>query len=138
MLVSTAHSPFERSRLRYAILGLTDPLSLSDYEANGGWKGLRAALGQQAGVEVLGRLREQGVRVGLLRPITLWPFPERFVRALDGQAKAFVVETTKGRVRARNLVNCAGLQSDRVARMAGLRQGNAVRSSRAKPSRYLR
>lgn len=31
----------------------------------------------------------------------------------------FVVETTRGAVRARNLVNCAGLQSDRVARMAG-------------------
>ncbi len=31
----------------------------------------------------------------------------------------FVVETTQGEVVAKNLVNCAGLQSDRIARLAG-------------------
>jgi L-2-hydroxyglutarate oxidase len=31
-----------------------------------------------------------------------------------------VLETASGEVRARNLINCAGLQSDRVARMAGV------------------
>lgn len=41
------------------------------------------------------------------------------VVAIERDGGAFVVETTRGRVRARNLVNCAGLQSDRVARMAG-------------------
>lgn len=34
-----------------------------------------------------------------------------------------VVETESGSVRARNLVNCAGLQSDRVARLCGLDPG---------------
>lgn len=39
----------------------------------------------------------------------------------DGQA--FVLETTAGAVRCRGLVNCAGLQSDRVARLCGVRPG---------------
>lgn len=34
-----------------------------------------------------------------------------------------VVETVSGPVRARNLVNCAGLQSDRIARLCGLDPG---------------
>jgi (S)-2-hydroxyglutarate dehydrogenase len=32
----------------------------------------------------------------------------------------FVLETTAGEVHCRNLINCAGLQSDRVARMCGV------------------
>jgi len=35
--------------------------------------------------------RQRGLKVGLLRPITLWPFPENRVRALDSQVGAFVV-----------------------------------------------
>ena len=35
--------------------------------------------------------RQRGLKVGLLRPITLWPFPENQVRALDSQVGAFVV-----------------------------------------------
>ncbi len=35
------------------------------------------------------------------------------------EGAGWVIETTTGTVRARNLVNCAGLQSDRVARLAG-------------------
>ena len=34
-----------------------------------------------------------------------------------------VLETAAGQVRARNLVNCAGLQSDRIARLCGLDPG---------------
>jgi 2-oxoglutarate ferredoxin oxidoreductase subunit alpha len=36
-------------------------------------------------------LRAQGRRVGLLRPITLWPFPSKIVGRLAGQVKAFIV-----------------------------------------------
>lgn len=39
----------------------------------------------------------------------------------DGAGLA--IETTRGLVRARNLINCAGLQSDRVARMCGIDPG---------------
>jgi L-2-hydroxyglutarate oxidase len=43
--------------------------------------------------------------------------------AVVGAGGALVVETTRGRFHARNLVNCAGLQSDRVARMCGSEPG---------------
>ncbi len=36
-------------------------------------------------------LRKEGVKVGLFRPITLWPFPEKRVAELAKQAKAIVV-----------------------------------------------
>jgi L-2-hydroxyglutarate oxidase len=39
----------------------------------------------------------------------------------DGEA--FVLQTTAGTVRCRALINCAGLQSDRVARLCGTRPG---------------
>lgn len=43
------------------------------------------------------------------------------VVGIHGAASEIVVSTTRGEFRARHLINCAGLQSDRVARMAGLR-----------------
>jgi L-2-hydroxyglutarate oxidase len=44
----------------------------------------------------------------------------RVTRAGDGE---LVVHTMQGDVRCRNLVNCAGLQSDRVARLCGVEPG---------------
>ncbi|MBX3228445.1 MAG: L-2-hydroxyglutarate oxidase [Labilithrix sp.] len=41
------------------------------------------------------------------------------VTAIHRDGTSFVVTTTAGEVRAKNLLNCAGLQSDRVARLAG-------------------
>jgi 2-oxoglutarate ferredoxin oxidoreductase subunit alpha len=35
--------------------------------------------------------REQGRKVGVLRLITAWPFPEERIRQLAGQVRAFVV-----------------------------------------------
>jgi len=35
--------------------------------------------------------RERGVRVGFLRPIVIWPFPERRIRELASTVRAFVV-----------------------------------------------
>ena len=35
--------------------------------------------------------RERGVRAGLLRPIVIWPFPEKRIRALAERVKSFVV-----------------------------------------------
>jgi 2-oxoglutarate ferredoxin oxidoreductase subunit alpha len=37
------------------------------------------------------RLRDQGIKVGLFRPITLWPFPELKLRALSSKIKNFLV-----------------------------------------------
>ncbi|BCA80257.1 2-oxoacid:acceptor oxidoreductase subunit alpha [Desulfuromonas sp. AOP6] len=36
-------------------------------------------------------LRKEGIKAGLFRPITLWPFPEKRVAALAKQAKAIIV-----------------------------------------------
>jgi 2-oxoglutarate ferredoxin oxidoreductase subunit alpha len=36
-------------------------------------------------------LRKEGIKAGLFRPITLWPFPEKRVAALGKQVKAIVV-----------------------------------------------
>ncbi|MER2127305.1 L-2-hydroxyglutarate oxidase [Solibacillus sp.] len=41
------------------------------------------------------------------------------VRKIDEQADAVVIETNKGTYHARVFINCAGLQSDRIAKMAG-------------------
>ncbi|MCG6962687.1 MAG: L-2-hydroxyglutarate oxidase [Acidobacteria bacterium] len=45
------------------------------------------------------------------------------VTGVQRRASELVVETTAGAVRTRFLVNCSGLQSDRVARLCGLRPG---------------
>jgi 2-oxoglutarate/2-oxoacid ferredoxin oxidoreductase subunit alpha len=37
------------------------------------------------------RLREHGIKIGLFRPITLWPFPELKLRALSAKVKNFLV-----------------------------------------------
>ncbi|MFW5940702.1 MAG: 3-methyl-2-oxobutanoate dehydrogenase subunit VorB [Chloroflexota bacterium] len=44
-------------------------------------------------------MRREGLRVGLLRPITLWPFPEHRLRELSRQVKGFfVVEMNAGQM----------------------------------------
>ena len=50
-----------QDRLTFARVGITDPLSLSDYEAHGGWKGLRNALGMQ-GADMVEALIQSGLR----------------------------------------------------------------------------
>ena len=48
---------------------------------------------------VLRELREEGVKVGLLRPITLWPFPEKKLYELAGRIdKFFVAEMNTGQM----------------------------------------
>lgn len=37
------------------------------------------------------RLRESGMKIGLFRPITLWPFPELQLRALSAKVKNYLV-----------------------------------------------
>ena len=43
--------------------------------------------------------REAGIKVGLIRPITLWPFPKKNIAAVADHAKAFLsVEMSKGQM----------------------------------------
>jgi 2-oxoglutarate ferredoxin oxidoreductase subunit alpha len=37
------------------------------------------------------QMRADGVKVGLVRPVTLWPFPKKTLLELSKKAKAFVV-----------------------------------------------
>lgn len=49
--------------------------------------------------EVVDLLREKGVRVGMFRPITLWPFPSQRIAALAGKvARLMVVEMSAGQM----------------------------------------
>ncbi len=41
--------------------------------------------------EAVRMAREEGLKVGLLRPIVIWPFPEKRLRKLSEKVKAFVV-----------------------------------------------
>lgn len=41
--------------------------------------------------EVMNQLREEGIKVGLFRPITLWPFPEKELREASRNAKKLLV-----------------------------------------------
>ena len=51
----------EQTRLTFARCGITDPLSLSDYEAHGGLKGLRRAIGMAAG-DIVKDVTDSGLR----------------------------------------------------------------------------
>lgn len=48
------------------------------------------------------------------------------VLAIEPGADAFAIETTAGAVLAKNLINCAGLHSDDVAKMCGLSLATAI------------
>jgi 2-oxoglutarate ferredoxin oxidoreductase subunit alpha len=51
--------------------------------------------------------RQRGLKVGLLRPKTIWPFPEERVRALSSRVKGFVVpEINLGQI-VREVERCA-------------------------------
>jgi len=50
-------------------------------------------------MEVVTKLREKGIRVGLLRPISLWPFPSTIIEKLADRVKfVFVVEMSEGQM----------------------------------------
>lgn len=57
--------------------------------------GISARIAQSA----VQRLRKEGVKVGMLRPITLWPFPEQQLQQLGAQCKAILtVEASQGQM----------------------------------------
>ena len=42
-------------------------------------------------IPALQKARDEGIKVGLLRPIICWPFPEKKIKELSSKVKAFVV-----------------------------------------------
>ena len=59
----TERIPFlaRQERLAFARVGVTEPLSLADYEAHGGWAGLRRALAM-SGPQIVQQVTESGLR----------------------------------------------------------------------------
>ncbi|HXF18741.1 MAG TPA: formate dehydrogenase, partial [Burkholderiales bacterium] len=51
----------KQERLTFARVGITDPLSLEDYAAHGGWQGLRAALAMD-GASAVKQVTDSGLR----------------------------------------------------------------------------
>jgi 2-oxoglutarate ferredoxin oxidoreductase subunit alpha len=55
--------------------------------------------------------RQEGIRVGYLRLVTVWPFPEERIRELAKGIRAFVVpEINMGQI-VREVERCAGSQA---------------------------
>jgi 2-oxoglutarate ferredoxin oxidoreductase subunit alpha len=53
----------------------------------------------RAALSAVRKAREQGIKAGLLRPITLWPFPEKHVARAAERAKAIIVpEMNRGQM----------------------------------------
>ena len=55
--------------------------------------------------------RHEGVRVGLLRPVVIWPFPERRIRELAPRVRAFVVPEINYGQLVLEVERCAGGQA---------------------------
>lgn len=56
--------------------------------------------------------REEGIRVGLLRLVTVWPFPDRHIRTLAAQVNGLVVpEINMGQI-VREVERCAAGQAE--------------------------
>jgi 2-oxoglutarate ferredoxin oxidoreductase subunit alpha len=88
-------------RLRDKILRATEEVTLMDEEGVDGADVVVVSYGITSRVaeRAIQAAREQGVKVGRLRLVTVWPFPERRLRDLAGKIKAFVVpELNMGQV----------------------------------------
>jgi 2-oxoglutarate ferredoxin oxidoreductase subunit alpha len=64
-------------------------------------------------------LRAQGIKAGLLRPITLWPFPERAVREAAARARAVLVPEMNAGQLALEIERLAGPKVTRLNRLDG-------------------
>lgn len=87
--LAAKHRKIERKEVRYEEVNVR------------GAEVLLVAYGTPARIcrETLRRLMPQGAKVGLFRPITLWPFPSRRLRALSERVKAvLVVEMSLGQM----------------------------------------
>ena len=63
------------------------------------WILVAYGISSRIAMTVKDHLRAEGLRVGLLRPLTLWPFPSRPLEKLAGRVKGFlVVEQSAGQM----------------------------------------
>ncbi len=66
--------------------------------------------------------REEGIKVGLFRPITLWPYPKKEIRAMTDQIKGILtVEMSAGQMIEDVLLSVEGkVKVDHYGRMGGM------------------
>jgi 2-oxoglutarate ferredoxin oxidoreductase subunit alpha len=58
--------------------------------------------------------REEGIKVGMLRLVTVWPFPDEYIRDLAGRVKGLVVpEINMGQI-VREVERCAAGQAEAI------------------------
>ena len=103
-------------RLVEKIRGNAERIVRFDEEGTEGVDVVVLAYGITARVARMGMqlAREQGVKVGILRPVVVWPFPEKRIRELAKQVKAFVVpEINYGQI-VLEVERCAAGQADVV------------------------
>ena len=66
-------------------------------------------------------LREQGIRAGLIRPITVWPFPKKSIAKAAEHVKAFVsVELSMGQMIEDIKLNAKGVRTELCFRAGGM------------------
>jgi len=68
----------------------------------------------RAAREAVAGLRQAGNKVGLLRLITLWPFPEEQIQKIARQVKAFIVPEINYGQMAYEVERCAQGQAETV------------------------
>lgn len=65
-------------------------------------------------LKAIGEARNLGIKVGILRLVTVWPFPERRIRELAGKIKAFVIpEINYGQI-ALEVERCAAGKANTI------------------------
>lgn len=82
-----------KTRLRKKITqNIDDIVQIESFEMDDAKIAIFAAgITSRAAKEAVVKARKKGVRVGMLRPLTIWPFPDRAVRKYLGEKKAIIV-----------------------------------------------
>lgn len=65
-------------------------------------------ISSRVAIPAVERARGEGLKVGELRLVTVWPFPEELIRELAGQVKAFVVPEINYGQMVHEVERCAG------------------------------
>ena len=88
----------ERFR-RYATIEEQEPLYESYMMEDAEYCVVAFGIAARVAKNAIAAARAEGIRVGLIRPITLWPFPKRALLEAAGQVKAFLsVELSMGQM----------------------------------------
>ena len=84
---------------RYAVIEEKEPMSESYMVDDADYVVVAYGASARVAKAAVREAREQGIKAGLIRPITLWPFPKQAMRDAAKHAKAFLcVEMSMGQM----------------------------------------